>query len=369
MAPGNRSSGKTSNPFAPDDDPFARHTGNIKAKAGESAQNAIGMGQNAILLAKVVKTLVDAENTPEMRLKARSILMTMGGVDGLINSVTTMQTEQAPETAVSKIDRVLREAYHPGSSASGSFNDSPSVPKRKRRATETPEPDSDEELLAVFNTPPSREEDPIPVIPRPWPATPYIVTDSVNTRNGRKAIFSLIAADECMIFTSQEVARVFGKLLIQLRKKVSESMPLSAAAQMAGIDKSLVLSFDMPLYFPKPGSSDVALYVRSVTNIAIFNSEAATRQLAQETITFMSSRGWQPSTGLNIRYSRLFTTAKGFVPIELVADKLTHLGQAWKPLVVEEGDEWPQVISANDVRQLNWDDYDQIGQHPEDNGI
>ncbi|KAF5674432.1 hypothetical protein FDENT_10008 [Fusarium denticulatum] len=349
MAPSNRSSGKTSNPFAPDDDPFARHTGNIKAKAGESAQNAIGMGQNAVLLAKVVKTLVDAENTPEMRLKARSILMTMGGVDGIINSVTTVEAEQAPEPAVSQIDRVIREAHR----------------ERKRRATEPPEPDSDEEL-AMLGSPPSQKDDPIPVVPRPWPAIPYIVADSFSTRNGRKAIFSLIAADECMIFMSEDAARVFGALLIALRKKVSESMPLSAAAQMAGIDKSLVLSFDMPLYLPKPDSSDVALYARSITNIAIFNNEAATRQLARETLAFMKSQSWQPSTGLGIQYSRV--PSGGFVPIELVADKLTHLGQAWKPLVLEEGYEWPQVISANDVGQLSWDDYDQIGQHPEDNG-
>ncbi|KAF5713704.1 hypothetical protein FMUND_7773 [Fusarium mundagurra] len=369
MAPGNRSSGKTSDPFAPDDDPFARHTGNIKAKVGESAQNAIGMGQNAILLAKVVKTLVYAENTPEMRLKARSILMSMGGVDGLINSVTTIETEQAPEPAVSQIDRVIREAHHPGSSASGRFNDSPAVRKRKRRATEPPEPDSDEELLAMFDPPRSRKEDPIPVIPRPWPATPYIVADSSSTGKGRKAILSLIAADECMIFMSEDAARIFGELFIHLRKEVAEDMPLSAAAQMAGIDKSLVLSFDMPLYLPKPDSTAVAEIVRSTADINIFNDEADTRRLAQETIAFMESQSWQPSTGLDIRHSRLFYPAGAFVQMEVVADKLTHLGRVFKPLLLEEGRKWPQVIAADDARQLDWDAYDQIGQPPEGNAL
>ncbi|KAF5538528.1 hypothetical protein FMEXI_9397 [Fusarium mexicanum] len=350
MAPSNRSSGKTSNPFAPDDDPFARHTGNIKAKAGESTQNAIGMGQNAILLAKVVKTLVDAENTPEMRLKARSILMTMGGVDGIINSVSTIEGEKAPEPAVSQIDRVIREAHR----------------ERKRRATEPPEPDSDEEILAVFNPPRSRDEDPIPVIPRPWPATPYIVADSFSTRNGRKAIFSLIAADECMIFMSEDAARIFGELFIRLRKEVAEAMSLSAAAQMAGIDESLVLSFDMPLYLPKPDSTAVTLYVESIRTIEVFNNEADTRRLAQETITFMESQSWRPSAGLGIRHSRFFYPPRAFVRMEVVADKLTRLGRALKPLVLKEGRKCPQVIAAEDVRNLSWAAYDQIGQPPQD---
>ncbi|KAF5619054.1 hypothetical protein F52700_11914 [Fusarium sp. NRRL 52700] len=213
----------------------------------------------------------------------------------------------------------------------------------------------------MFDRPLSRMEDPIPVIPRHWPATPYIVADSIFCDNSHKDIFSLIAADECMVFMSEDAARNFGGLFIHLRKKVSESMPLSAAAQMAGIDKSLVLSFDMPLYLPKPDSTVLASYVRSIANISIFNNEADTRRLAREIMEFMKSQSWQPSIGLAIQYTRLLTPEGRFVPMEAVADKLTHLGRAWKPLVLEDGHKLPQAICAHDVGQLSWDAYDQIG--------
>ncbi|EXM09765.1 hypothetical protein NOF04DRAFT_118 [Fusarium oxysporum II5] len=66
-------------------------------------------------------------------------------------------------------------------------------------------------------------------------------------------------------------------------------------------------------------------------------------------------------------YERPDTPAEGFVPIQIVADKLTHLGQPWKPLTVSNGHKWPPVISAEDARKLRWESYDQIGQPSQDN--
>lgn len=61
---------------------------------------------------------------------------------------------------------------------------------------------------------------------------------------------------------------------------------------MAGIDKSLVLSFDMPLYLPNPGSTAVASYISAVADLSIFFNEAENQKLAKEIIASMRSENW-----------------------------------------------------------------------------
>ncbi|TVY69394.1 hypothetical protein Focb16_v000246 [Fusarium oxysporum f. sp. cubense] len=123
----------------------------------------------------------------------------------------------------------------------------------------------------------------------------------------------------------------------------------------------------MPLYLPNPGSTAVASYISAVADLSIFSNEAETQKLAKEIIASMRSENWWPSAGLAIQYERPVTPAEGFVPIQIVADKLTHLGQLWKPLTVSNGHKWPPVISAEDARKLRWESYDQIGQPSQDN--
>ncbi|KAI7761822.1 hypothetical protein LZL87_004129 [Fusarium oxysporum] len=395
MAPGRRSR-DTSGRFAASDDAFSYHTGNVKVKTGQSACNAIGAAENALLLAELVKKLLDnkittepsqeaksilttigdikglaasvtamkaeqaplpsnqlgsalrvihrsggstrnvvqwfngslsggpsdafnniycpipntvfriAPNarpssrgttmhfpitreisnmcsswqsvtkfldidiTPELLQKAETILKTMGGIQGLTMSVTAIVAGQAPEPASDQFGSAVRATHDSGGSGSARgtselFNDSltpidltnfPSA--RKRRATETTEPDSDEDLLAQFDEPADQAQDVLPVIPRPWPAMPYIIADATTIGNDRKAIHSLIAADETIIFLNETAAQTFGAIFLSLGKKVSSTLPLSAATGMAGVDKSLMLSFDMPLYLPNPDSTAVA---------------------------------------------------------------------------------------------------------------
>lgn len=61
---------------------------------------------------------------------------------------------------------------------------------------------------------------------------------------------------------------------------------------MAGIDKSLFLSFDMPLYLPNPGSTAVASYISAVADLSIFSNEAETQKLAKEIIASMRFENW-----------------------------------------------------------------------------
>ncbi|KAF4949636.1 hypothetical protein FGADI_8699 [Fusarium gaditjirri] len=192
---------------------------------------------------------------------------------------------------------------------------------------------------------------------------PYIISDSIAFGNGRRPIFSLISAGEVMVFLSKGAAQMFGHLLFILRKKISESLPLSAAARMAGIDKSFVMSYDMPLYIPNPDSTALASYISAITGVGIFAKEADTRQLARETVSSMKARGWQPSAGLAIQYQRPVTPTEAFVPVQDVPDKLKHLGEARKPLMTVNTWQRPQVISASDVRNLSWENYYQIGEN------
>ncbi|KAF4344826.1 hypothetical protein FBEOM_1112 [Fusarium beomiforme] len=142
-----------------------------------------------------------------------------------------------------------------------------------------------------------------------------------------------------MAFLFGDVALTFGALLLLLRKKMSETLPLSAAARMAGINKSLILQFDMPIYLPNPESTSVASYISSVNSVDIFTNEAATRQLAKNAVNFMKEGSRQ----------------------------MIYLGQVWKPLVLNSGHKWPQVIPAEEARSRSWSAYEAIGQPPAEN--
>ncbi|KAH7494257.1 hypothetical protein FOMA001_g239 [Fusarium oxysporum f. sp. matthiolae] len=291
---------------------------------------------------------LDTDITPDLRQKAETILKTMGGIQGLTMSVAAIVAEQAPEPASDQFGSAVRVIHDSGGSGSARgtselFNDSPTPTDiinfpsaRKRRATETTEPDSDEDLLAQFDEPADQPQNALTVA-RPWPAMPYIIADSTAIGNGRRAIYSLIAADELMVFLSEDTAQIFGHLLLILRNKVSQSLPLSAATRMAGISKSLVPVFDMPLYLPNPDSTALASYISSIADMRVFNNLADARTLTRETANFMKSQDWQPSAGLAMQYNRIITPGEGFFPMQVIADKLTHLGQSWKPLITKQG--------------------------------
>ncbi|KAM5379748.1 hypothetical protein ACJA88_005176 [Fusarium oxysporum] len=389
MAPGRRSR-DTSGRFAASDDAFSYHTGKVKVKIGQSARNALGAAENVLRLAELVKKLfdneittepsqeaksilttmgdikgltasvtamkaeqgvmkfLDTDITPDLRQKAETILKTMGGIQGLTMSVAAIVAEQAPEPASDQFGSAVRVIHDSGGSGSARgtselFNDSPTPTDiinfpsaRKRRATETTEPDSDEDLLAQFDEPADQPQNALTVA-RPWPAMPYIIADSTAIGNGRRAIYSLIAADELMVFLSEDTAQIFGHLLLILRNKVSQSLPLSAATRMAGISKSLVPVFDMPLHLPNPDSTALASYISSIADMRVFNNLADARTLTRETANFMKSQDWQPSAGLAMQYNRIITPGEGFFPMQVIADKLTHLGQSWKPLITKQG--------------------------------
>ncbi|KAH7213705.1 hypothetical protein BKA60DRAFT_622969 [Fusarium oxysporum] len=61
MAPPRRTSRDSSGRFAASEDVFSYHTGNVKVKTGQSARNAIGATENALLLAEIFKKLIDAD--------------------------------------------------------------------------------------------------------------------------------------------------------------------------------------------------------------------------------------------------------------------------------------------------------------------
>ncbi|KAF4483597.1 hypothetical protein FAGAP_11644 [Fusarium agapanthi] len=194
--------------FTTDGSPFASHKGNIKAKAGQSAQNALGAAENALLLAG---------------LEATSILGTMGNIQGLGATYAIIQIEQEVQPT-QQLSWILRSFQGSGSgSASGTsklFNDSP-IPidltgpssSRKRRAADH---DSDEDLLGALNAPIITPTNALPVIPLQWPAAPYIIKDSIDFGNGRRVIYSLASADEAMVFLTDGVAQMFGYLLLIL---------------------------------------------------------------------------------------------------------------------------------------------------------
>ncbi|KAF5563791.1 hypothetical protein FNAPI_2508 [Fusarium napiforme] len=246
---------------------------------GQIARNAIGAAENALLLAELVKNFLDKGVTPELRQKATSILTTMGGTQGLTTGLNIIIGEQSPELAPSSIDSVLRTAHagRNGSSSSTSkkFNDKP-IPtdltgssSKNRRVTDH---DSDEDLLGALNAPTKTPTKALPIVPRLRPAAPYIIKDSIAFGNDPRAVYSLVSADEVMIFLSDDAAQMFGHLLFTLRKKISPSLPLLVAARMAGIGKPLVLSIDLPLLIPYPGSTAMTSYVTSISDISIFNN-------------------------------------------------------------------------------------------------
>ncbi|KAF5611841.1 uncharacterized protein FSUBG_1868 [Fusarium subglutinans] len=140
---------------------------------------------------------------------------------------------------------------------------------------------------------------------------------------------------------------------------------VKASARIVGIGKSLVLSIDMPLLIPYPDSTAMASYVTSISGMLIFSNTNDARVLARDTANFMKSQDWEDSAGLAIQYERVLAPPEGFLPVRVVADKLTDLGQPLKPAVIFEGRKWPQVIAADALRQLGWDAFDQIGQTPD----
>ncbi|KAF5578270.1 hypothetical protein FPANT_10053 [Fusarium pseudoanthophilum] len=181
-----------------------------------------------------------------------------------------------------------------------------------------------------------------------------LARDTPNFMN-RKAIFSLVIVDETMVSMDNRAAQTFCALLLSLRKKILPSLPLSAVARIAGVDKSLIISIDMPLYIPNPDSTAMASYVSSITGIGFFANDADTRQLARDTASSMRAQGWKPTARLPVQFQRETTQAEGRVPMEVVADRLTHLGEARKPLMTINTWKRPQVISAGDVRNLSWE--------------
>ncbi|PNP77756.1 hypothetical protein FNYG_08837 [Fusarium nygamai] len=155
MAPGTRNS-------APVPNAFAYHIGNIKAKAGQSAQNAIGAAENSLLLGEVVKKFINAEITPELRQQVSSILTTMGDIEGLATTVKTIRAEQTPEPS-SQFGSALRAIHYSGDSiknvdrpVDGATNPidltKPSSARKRRRVTESTHSDSDdEEVTPLYN--------------------------------------------------------------------------------------------------------------------------------------------------------------------------------------------------------------------------
>jgi hypothetical protein len=72
---------------------------------------------------------------------------------------------------------------------------------------------------------------------------------------------------------------------------MSQSLPLSEAARMAGIGKSLVMSIDMPLLIPHPESTAIASYVASISNMSIFSVKEDAHVLARDTANFYEVTG------------------------------------------------------------------------------
>ncbi|KAF5971404.1 hypothetical protein FBULB1_9247 [Fusarium bulbicola] len=251
------------------------------------------------------------------------------------SSQQTMLLSQSPP----QLRSAIRAACSSGGSARNSrFNDKTipidltgSSSSRKRQARD---PKSDEELLGALNAPTTTPTQALPVLPREWPAAPYIIKDSIAFGNGRRVVYSLLSADKAMIFLSDDAAQMFGHLLLILRKRISPSLPLSAAARMAGIGKSLTA---------------MASYVTSISGMSIFSNTNDAHVLARDTANFMKSQDWEVSSGLAIQYERVLTPPEGFLP-------------PLKPAVIFEERKWSQVIAADALGQLGWDAFDRIGQ-------
>ncbi|KAL5617543.1 hypothetical protein FOBRF1_006291 [Fusarium oxysporum] len=170
MAPPRRTPRDSSGRFAASEDVFSYHTGNVKVKTGQSGRNAIGATENALLLAEIFKKLIDAH---------------------------IPQSCQAPEPVSDQFGSAVRAIHDSGGSGSARgtselFNNSPTPidltnfpSARKRRATETTEPDSEEDLLAQFDELADQAQDVIPVIPRRWPCHTSSKTPSPSAMAAR----------------------------------------------------------------------------------------------------------------------------------------------------------------------------------------
>ncbi|KAJ4027390.1 hypothetical protein NW756_013713 [Fusarium oxysporum] len=121
-----------------------------------------------------------------------------GNVKGLTASVTKIKAEQAPQPS-NQFGSAVRAIHDFGGSGGTSelFNNSPTPidltnfpSARKRRATETTEPDSDEDLLAQFDEPADQAQDVLPVIPRRWPCHTSSKTPSPSAMAARLSFLS-----------------------------------------------------------------------------------------------------------------------------------------------------------------------------------
>ncbi|KAF9765952.1 hypothetical protein IL306_001689 [Fusarium sp. DS 682] len=197
----------TAGRLVPSDNAFAYHTGNIKVKAGQSDKNAIGAAENALLLAEVVEKFLAENITPELQQNSSSILTTMGDIQGLTKSVNTIRPEHAPEAPSDQFGSALRAIHDSGGSARSIARDA---------LLRLRDPDSDEDLLAFFDRPLGEPQEPPSVVSQPWPDMPFIIADSITIGSGSKAIYSLIATDETIIFLSRDVAKTSGAPLLSL---------------------------------------------------------------------------------------------------------------------------------------------------------
>ncbi|WKT38402.1 hypothetical protein QSH57_000220 [Fusarium oxysporum f. sp. vasinfectum] len=186
MAPPRRDA---SGRFTPGESAFPYHT---------SAGTAIGAAENALLLAELIKKLLNNKITTELRQETKPILTTMRDIKGLTASVTKIKAEQAPQPS-NQFGSAVRAIHDFGGSGGTSelFNNSPTPidltnfpSARKRRATKTTEPDSDEDLLAQFDEPADQAQDVLPVIPRRWPCHTSSKTPSPSAMAARLSFLS-----------------------------------------------------------------------------------------------------------------------------------------------------------------------------------
>ncbi|KAK2699243.1 hypothetical protein QWA68_002042 [Fusarium oxysporum] len=96
--------------FTPGESAFAYHTGNVKS-AGQSAGTAIGAAENALLLAELIKKLLNNKITTELRQETKPILTTMRDIKGLTASVTKIKAEQAPQPS-NQLGSALGAIHH-----------------------------------------------------------------------------------------------------------------------------------------------------------------------------------------------------------------------------------------------------------------
>ncbi|KAF4964549.1 hypothetical protein FSARC_7544 [Fusarium sarcochroum] len=140
-------------------------------------------------------------------------------------------------------------------------------------------------------------------------------------------------------------------------------LSLATAAKIAGINQSFILKIDLTLYLPDFTSTAVASYINSISSINAFTHDDDARELAQKTTSHIRAQDWRIGAGgLKVSAKRPITTqAELFMPVKVVADKLTHRGCPWKPLVVEDNRKFPQTIDADAEQKLDWANFGSIG--------